>query len=111
MFDPWPLRTKDNLLGEVILLSGSPYPEGLVSGFWPEDTLGNQKIIKTIFSLWVCFNLYRQSEKTTFNGSVKEPFSNTLPLWPVLGVLCTVIIVTTAKNILGYPRRADGLAT
>lgn len=52
MFDPWPLRTKDNLLGEVILLSGSPYPEGLVSGFWPEDTLGNQNNNKNdLFSL------------------------------------------------------------
>ena len=57
-------------------------PRGLISCFLPEDTLGNQKIIETIFSLWVYFNFYRQTEKTTVNVSVKEPYSNTLPLWP-----------------------------
>lgn len=79
---------KEHLLGEVIPLSGSPYLEGLVSGFWPEDTLGNQNILETIFSLGVCFNLYRQSAKTTVNASVKERYSNTFPLWPrVWGVV------------------------
>lgn len=34
---------EEHLLGAASPLNGSPYLEGLVSSFWPEDTLGNKK--------------------------------------------------------------------